>query len=314
MMPPSTPLIDALSVIALGFLLGIRHATDADHVIAVTTIVSRERSLPLAAWIGALWGVGHTVTIVLIGTAIVIGGWAIPDRLGLAMELAVGVMLILLGLPAVMSLRSWIRAVREERTEREEPEGRELREQREAPAAAAPTSLVPHTHTHAETQTKTPPHAHAPAVHAHPHVHGDYVHSHAHAHDPERHPHAPDATPLARLDRRFGRLGAYQVMRPLVVGIVHGLAGSAAVALLVLATIREPRWAIAYLLVFGLGTVAGMVCITLAIAAPFAYTNGRHAAMNHGLRAAAGLLSIGFGLFLAYRIGIVDGLFTGAAR
>jgi high-affinity nickel-transport protein len=152
------------------------------------------------------------------------------------------------------------------------------------------------------------------SVHSHPHVHGDYVHTHPHAHAPESHPHAPDATPLARLDRRFGRLGAYQFARPLIVGIVHGLAGSAAVALLVLATIRDPRWAMAYLLVFGLGTIVGMVSITVAIAVPFAYTTRRHAMTNHRLRVAAGLLSVGFGLFLAWRVGFVDGLFAGMVR
>ena len=122
-------------------------------------------------------------------------------------------------------------------------------------------------------------------------------------------PTAPEETPLARLDRWLGRLGAYQLIRPLVVGIVHGLAGSAAVALLVLTTIRDPRWAVVYLLVFGLGTIAGMMLITAAIAWPFAQAGNRFAGLHRGLRVASGVVSLVFGLVIAYKIGVVDGLF-----
>jgi sulfite exporter TauE/SafE len=94
------------------------------------------------------------------------------------------------------------------------------------------------------------------------------------------------------------------------VGIVHGLAGSAAVALLVLTTIHNPAWAIAYLLVFGVGTIAGMMLITAAIAVPYAYTGRRFTRLNSGLAMASGVISLAFGGFIAYQIGIVDGLFT----
>jgi sulfite exporter TauE/SafE len=97
----------------------------------------------------------------------------------------------------------------------------------------------------------------------------------------------------------------------LVVGVVHGLAGSAAVALHVLTTIRNPRWAIAYLLVFGVGTIAGMMLITVALALPFALSQNRFSRFSNHLSWASGLLSLSFGLVLAYRIGFVDGLFTG---
>ena len=110
-----------------------------------------------------------------------------------------------------------------------------------------------------------------------------------------------------------GALGLYQTLRPLVVGIVHGLAGSAAVALLVLATIGDPAWGILYLLVFGSGTIVGMTLITVVIAWPIAYTGVRFSRLNRGLRVASGLVSLGFGLFLAYQVGIVDGLLTGHA-
>jgi high-affinity nickel-transport protein len=150
----------------------------------------------------------------------------------------------------------------------------------------------------------------SPSVHSHPHSHGGHVHTHPHVHDPESHSHAAENTSLGFLDRAFGKLGMYQVLRPLIVGLVHGLAGSAAVALLVLTTIRQPRWAVAYLLVFGIGTIAGMMLITAAIAVPFTYANNRFANLDRTLRVATGLLSLAFGLFLTYQIGIVHGLFT----
>jgi high-affinity nickel-transport protein len=104
-------------------------------------------------------------------------------------------------------------------------------------------------------------------------------------------------------------LGPFHIVRPLTVGIVHGLAGSAAVALLVLTTIHRPSWAIGYLLIFGLGTIAGMMLITTAIALPFAYTLRHFVRLNRGLAMASGMLSLSFGLFLCYQIGFVDGLF-----
>lgn len=254
-----------LSIIALGFFLGMRHATDADHVIAVTTIVSRQRSIRQAVWMGVLWGLGHTITILVVGSTIILFGLVIPPRVGLTMEFSVGLMLILLGILNLHGILRWIR----------------------------------------ETVTPLPP-----GQHSHSHGHGDYVHSHAHGHGPEKHGHAEDATPVAWMDRTFGRLGLYQVVRPLAVGIVHGLAGSAAVALLVLTTIRVPSWAVLYLLVFGIGTVAGMMLITAAIAVPFTFSGSRFARLNRGLGLVSGLVSLAFGLFIVYQMGFVNGLFA----
>lgn len=258
-----------LSVIFLGFFLGMRHATDSDHVIAVTTIVSRQRTPRGAVLIGALWGLGHTVTIALVGGAIILFGLVIPARVGLTMEFSVALMLILLGALNLTGVMQQINEV----------------------LGSGPG----HRHSHA-------------------HSHDDYIHSHPHGHDPETHGHGEDETPQGWLDRRFGRLGLYQGLRPVVVGLVHGLAGSAAVALLVLTTIRNPVWAIAYLLVFGAGTIAGMMLITGAIAVPVAYTALRFERASRWLATASGLLSLAFGLFLAYQIGFVDGLFTGDPR
>jgi high-affinity nickel-transport protein len=249
----------------------MRHATDADHVVAVATIVTRHRTMRGAALIGSLWGIGHTVTIMLVGGIIILFDVVIPPRLGLTMEFGVALMLIVLGLLNVAG---------------------PLRRRRAVPGEAG---------------TAAPFHAHA-------HQHGDYVHDHSHGHAPGSHGHAPDDTPLSRLDRRLGGLGAYQAIRPLAVGLIHGLAGSAAVALLVLAAIRNPWWALVYLLLFGLGTIAGMMLVTVVLAMPFAYTASRFALVHRYLGVAAGLVSLGLGLFLAYEIGLVDGLFTGSPR
>ncbi|HEU4416982.1 MAG TPA: high-affinity nickel-transport family protein [Candidatus Angelobacter sp.] len=261
-------MISFLSIIAIGFFLGMRHATDPDHVIAVTTIVSRQNKISRAALTGIFWGVGHTLTIFVVGTAIILFGVVIPARIGLSMELSVALMLVLLG---VMNIVAFMRSAR----------------------SVAKVD------------------GHGSSVHSHHHSHGDFIHTHPHGHSPESHPHAPDKTPLARMDKLFGRIGIYRQLRPLLVGIVHGLAGSAAVALLVLTTIRDPRWAIAYLLVFGVGTVGGMMLITMSIASAFNFFGRRHANFAVRLGLASGLLSLAFGLVLVYQIGFASGLFSG---
>src|SRR5262249_39084571 len=137
------------------------------------------------------------------------------------------------------------------------------------------------------------------------HSYGDSVHPHAPANSAQE-----SAGSLGWIDRIFGRLGLYQLLRPLAVGIVHGLAGSAAVALLVLTTIRVPVWAVIYLLVFGLGTVAGMMLITAAIAVPFTVSQSRFTRLNSVLATASGVISLVFGLLIVYEMGFKNGLFT----
>ena len=254
-----------LSIIVLGFFSGMRHATDPDHVIAVTTIVSRQRTIRHAALIGVLWGVGHTITILIVGSAIILFGAVIPKRVGLTMELSVGLMLILLG---VLNLSGILRGI---------------------------------------TETATP---FRQGNHSHAHEHGDCIDSLSHCHAPLGDRPTAEATPVPWMDRTFGRLGLYQVMRPLVVGIVHGLAGSAALALLLLTTIRVPSWAIVYLFVFGIGTVAGMMSITAAIAVPFAISENHFVRLNRGMGLISGLASLVFGVFIVYQMGFVNRLFT----
>jgi high-affinity nickel-transport protein len=260
-------MMNLLTVVSIGFLLGMRHATDPDHVIAVTTIVSRQRSIRQAGLIGVLWGLGHTITILFVGAAIILFNLVIPPQIGLVMELVVGLMLILLGVLNLTGVTQWI------------------------------------------TNRFMPAHSHGGVIHSHPHQHGEDIHTHIHGHKPEVHLHL-EQKPQNQFQKALARIGLYQLLRPLAVGVVHGLAGSAAVALLVLTTIRDPGWAIAYLLVFGVGTIAGMMVITMVIGAPFAYTGRKFTNVNRGLGVASGLVSVAFGLSVTFQIGFIDGLFT----
>jgi high-affinity nickel-transport protein len=272
-MTASAPSI--VSFLFLGFFLGMRHATDADHVVAIATIVSREHRMAGSALIGAAWGVGHTLTVMAVGAAIIVFGVVIPPRLGLSMEFAVGIMLVVLGF---FTLTGIGRAVGTAHVHAGVPGGRGL------------------------------------DLHEHLHAHGDYVHRHPHGHAPGTHGHADEDTPLARLDHSgLGRLGFYKWLRPFAVGLVHGLAGSSAIALMVLSIIREPMAALGYLLLFGLGTVVGMVLITLILSAPFAFTAVNLPKFNWRLRVVSGLVSFVFGVVLIYGVGFADGgLFSDA--
>lgn len=213
-------MLSAFSAAALGFLLGLRHAADADHVVAVTTFVSREKHFGAAARIGAWWGLGHSLTVFLVGGALIVFRLAIPPRLGLGLEFGVALMLILLGFS---NLR-------------------------------------------------------------------------------------PDANPMPT-DEAARTRGAW---RPLGVGVVHGLAGSAAVAILVLAAIPDAAWGLAYLAVFGLGTIGGMMLVTWLVAVPAVYAAQRVARFQRGIRLAAGALSLAFGIILARELIVNRGLFTDA--
>lgn len=239
-----------LFLIGLGFVLGMRHSTDADHVVAISTIVSKQRSIRNAALIGSVWGMGHTITIFIVGSLIILFGVEIPPRLGLSMEFSVAVMLILLG---VLNLTGVIRKVTTYCTP--------------AIVGLATTPDLRQTGKHRTKMENW-------------------------------------------LDSSVGRFGLYQCLRPLIIGLVHGLAGSAAVALLVLSTIHNPIWATVYLLIFGAGTILGMMCMTAAIAVPLAYSGDRFAVVGRYLGVASGVVSLCFGSFLVYQLGFVGRLFT----
>jgi ABC-type nickel/cobalt efflux system permease component RcnA len=241
-----------VGVVLLGLFLGIRHSTDPDHVVAVSTIVTQQGTIGSSASVGLLWGLGHTITIFIIGSAIIVFRMAIPPRLGLSMEFCVAGMLISLGL------------VNMTRTKR----------------SVADQSRL------AGTDVR---------------LRDDLCGSSG----------LPASGLVARIRaKHFRGLSLYQTLRPLVVGLVHGLAGSAAVALLVLSTIKSPLWSTAYLLVFGFGTMLGMMLMTTAMSLPMIYAGRKFFRFNHWLVTLSGAASIAFGVFLVYQIGFVDGLFT----
>lgn len=285
----------ALFILVIGFFLGMRHATDPDHVVAVSTIVSREKSIVRSGWIGILWGVGHTLTILVVGAAIILFGVVIPPRLGLALEFSVALMLILLG---VLNLTGAMRLISEKLS------------------PAHPRHSGSHSHLHAHGgHLHMHQHTHAPnddrAAAKQQHEHASHHRSHGHsAQGQDSEHHANELDPPHWLSAPIAKLGWFHALRPLLVGIVHGLAGSAAVALLVLGTIRSPRWAIFYLLVFGVGTIVGMMLMTLAFAVPMTFAGKRFAWLSRGMVTTTGVLSLAFGLVVAYQIGVVDGLFS----
>ncbi|HTR97057.1 MAG TPA: HupE/UreJ family protein [Candidatus Acidoferrales bacterium] len=210
--------MNPLALLGLGLVLGIRHASDPDHVVAVAAITARTRRLLPATLLGAVWGLGHSLTLFVVGSAIVAFNLVVPPRLGLSMEFAVALALVVVG---SLNLRR----------------GR------------------------------------------------------AHAHD------------------ELGGADRLPAARAFVVGLVHGLAGSAAIALLVLATVRTLSLALAYLGTFAIGTLIGMALITTGFALPLSAGTRRWPRFATSLRIATGLLSVGFGLWLVWQIGFVDGLF-----
>ena len=202
------------ALLVIGFMLGMRHALDPDHVVAVTAIVARERSFQRAQWIGALWGIGHSTTVFLVGGTIAAFRIVVPPRFALALEMCVAVMLIVLGVANITARDS-----------------------------IAPISNA----------------------------------------------------------------------RPVTVGFIHGLAGSAFAAMLISSTITDPWLAGWYLLLFAVGTIGGMMLLTSAIAMPAVYLTGRFADARQYLRFASGVASVGFGLLLAHQVGVTEGLFGSAA-
>ena len=230
---PETGLLAALF---FGLLLGVKHALDADHVVAVTTIVSRSNSLFRSALVGLNWGIGHTITLFVVGLGVLVFKLTIPDRLALSMEFVVGVLLVLLGVPIIKRL------------------------------------VTGKTHVHW--------HQHEDKHHLHNHSHRD-IPSHSHTH----------------------------IKRPLLVGMVHGLAGSGALIPLVLSTMSSITQGLFFLLIFGLGSILSMLVMSGLIGLPFRLTTGLSHRLNLWVQGVAGAISIVFGLFIMWQTGFTGGLF-----
>jgi hypothetical protein len=235
--------VSTASVLVFGFVLGLKHAVEADHLAAVSTIVSERKSLLGSSLVGGLWGLGHTVSLLLAGVAVIVFHVEIGERAALALEFVVGLMLVVLGANALRRL------------------------------------------------------ARGGRVHLHVHRHGGRAHAHPHVHDA-----APEKDPHSHHGLKFGA-------RAVVVGMIHGLAGSAALLLLVLSSIPKPSTAFACIALFGVGSTGGMMLMSALVGLPMRFTAARFSRANLAVRGLAGLFSLTFGLLMVYEIGFGGVLF-----
>jgi ABC-type nickel/cobalt efflux system permease component RcnA len=229
------------SILTLGFLLGLKHATEADHLAAVSTIVTERKSLTGSAWVGGLWGLGHTISLLLAGIFVLLLDFQISEQTENWLEFCVGVMLVFLGGNVLRKILK----------------GGEF-----------------HFHTH----------EHGGHKHAHPHVHGKKE-------EPDSH-HGFKFSP-----------------RALIVGMVHGLAGSAALMLLIVPTIQSRLTGFLYILIFGVGSIGGMMLMSFLVGLPFHLTALNFNRFNLLLRSVAGIFSVGLGLWIVFEKGFAGAFF-----
>ena len=205
---------------ASGFLLGLQHSLDPDHVAAVSTLVSENRSLRRSALAGAVWGFGHTAILLVAGVVLMLLKVAIPEAVARALELMVGLMLLYLG-------GSLLKKVVVNK------------------------------------------------IHIHVHAHGDLEHVHLHSHKVSaEHQH---------------------LHKPFLVGVVHGLAGSAGIMLLIMATMSSVTQGFFFTLIFGVGSILGMMISGTLISLPFRAT-ARFKRINASFMIVAALITIMIGL------------------
>ncbi|MEW6125557.1 MAG: urease accessory protein UreH [Acidobacteriota bacterium] len=226
-----------IAILSLGFIYGLRHALDADHLVAVSTIVSEHKSLWRSSLIGTFWGLGHTASLLGVGIVVLLLKISIPKHIEPWMEMPVALMLIALG-----GLAVW-QAFRNQAV-----------------------SIHSHIHEH-----------NSEGEHSHVHIHLQNQHNHQHH--------------LIRIGRK-----------PFLVGMVHGFAGSAALMLIALTTVPTVALGLAYIAIFGIGSVGGMLLMSAMIGLPFVATAEKFASFNRAIRIVAGLFSIGFGLYLAWNL------------
>lgn len=242
-METNLPSVGVFALLGLGLVFGLKHATEVDHVVAVSTIVSEHRNVWRSALVGALWGFGHTASLVVVGLLVLVFRVSIPLRVANWLEFGVALVIITLGVLAV---------------------GRVLRKRAD--------------------------------VHLHRHSHDGQSHVHIHFHE--------HGTEHADLRSRPAKSHSHAIrqlgFKPILVGAMHGLAGSAALTLLVLTQSQSVSLGLLYLLVFGVGSTAGMLLMSGLIGLPFALSGKRLTSLNYTLQTAAGGLSIAFGLWYAY--------------
>ncbi len=227
----------SFGVLAYGFLLGLRHATEADHLVAVSTVVSERKGLVKSAVIGAIWGLGHTISLFVAGVFVLLLNFEISERTANALEFFVGIMLVLLGLNVLRKL------------------------------------------------------ARGGQLHFHIHEHGDHAHAHPHIHEKEE-----VHNPVVPHKSSFSP-------RSLLIGIVHGMAGSAALMLFVIPTIGSRMLGLLYIAIFGVGSIAGMALMTLFVGLPFHFTALRFSRLNYILQGLAGMAGVILGLWIVYERG-----------
>ncbi len=216
------------AVLAIGFVIGLYHAVEADHLAAVSAIVSEKKNIFVSTLVGGLWGVGHTISLFIVGMIVIFAKLQISESVEAKLEALVGGMLVLLGLNALRKLFT------------------------------------------------------AEKVHVHEHKHSGSKHAHLHVHEE------------VKEESSHHGLSA----RSVFVGMVHGLAGSAGLMLIVVPSIDSPYVAMAYILIFGVGSVAGMMLMSLLMGVPLAFTANRFAFLNKGIRILAGVFSLVWGALL----------------
>jgi nickel/cobalt transporter (NicO) family protein len=241
---PNGSHLSTASALAFGLFFGLKHAVEADHLAAVSTIVSQRKSLLSSSLVGGLWGVGHTLALLVAGLAVLLLNIKIGDRAALALEFVVALMLMALGGNALRRLLGGGR------------------------------------------------------LHLHAHHHGSRAHAHPHLHDA-----VEDSLAESHHRLRFS-------LRPLAVGLIHGLAGSAALMLLVLSTVTSKMAGLAFIMVFGVGSIGGMMAMSLLLGLPLRLTASRYARTHKAVQVLAALFSLGLGVVMAYQIGILEGLFS----
>ncbi|TWE01125.1 cytochrome C biogenesis DsbD-like protein [Neobacillus bataviensis] len=231
--------IGFLSILALGFVLGIKHAIEPDHVIAVSTIASQSKKLFKSTLAGVFWGIGHTATLFIIGVILILMKGEIPEKWAMSLEFLVGIMLVYLGLTTLLSFKN---------------------------------------------------------IHLHQHEHDGDEHKHLHSHSHNgKHQHNHQHQNVSYLKSLF-------------IGLVHGLAGSGAMVLLTMSTVKSVWEAAVYILIFGAGTILGMLFFTTIIGIPFVFS-AKKRVLNQTLTRLTGVISIAFGMYYMYNLAITEGLY-----